>query len=403
MTRQPDSVLHHTEECSEAVPCVSVAFDDPERAQNSARRTAVENVLITATEMHLVPVTRRAHVESVARLLDQAYADYEIDELLDAVGALIESGRVKTDRLGRIAPATRARSPFDVARASRQARLAAEGLEDLPAPRGHGVSLSTREVVLSHDLLTVPAEQRLARRAAKGDRAAINDLVVQNMRLAASQTTPYYGAHGAMDRDDYLQEGALGLIRAAEKFDPARGFRFSTYAIWWVRQAARRAAADKGRVIRIPVHVVDRITPVRGFARAYEDLAGIPPGAEEIAESLEMNAADVDVLLEHPIDVASLDGCDDSDLVAGIEAVEDLSFQDLVSAAFQRSAIRHLLEQTLSPRERAVLGWRFGVEAGDPETLAVVGKRMGLTRERVRQLQESALENLRPHVDQFLD
>lgn len=353
--------------------------------------------------MHLAPVTPRAHVESVARLLDEAYADYEIDELLDALGVLIETGGVKTDRLGRITPATRARSPLDVAQTFREARIRAEALEDLPAPRGHDVSLSTREVVLSHDLLTMPAEQRLAHRAAKGDRAAINRLVVHNMRLAASQTTSYYGAHGAMDRDDYLQESAVGLIRAAEKFDPGRGFRFSTYAIWWVRQAARRAAADKGRVIRIPVHLVDRMTPICRFVRAYEELAGIPPVAEEIAESLEMDEADVDTLLEIPIDVATLDGCDGADLRVDIEAVEDSSFSDLVAAAFRRSSVRDLLEQALPLGERAILGWRFGLGSGDPETLAAVGERMGLTRERVRQLQERALGKLQPHADRFLD
>jgi len=175
------------------------------------------------------------------------------------------------------------------------------------------------DALTGHELLSQMAEVRLAVRAHDGDTAARNELVVHNVRLAAHNARAHHMSDGAMDRDDYLQEAMLGLLRAGEKFDAEKGVRFSTYATWWVRQATSRAAADRGRVIRIPVHMVDKLRPILAFRAKYKELCGLDPSVGEISQHFKLDRQEVNDLLALPFQVESLD----SELTASDRGVLD--------------------------------------------------------------------------------
>jgi RNA polymerase primary sigma factor len=244
-----------------------------------------------------------------------------------------------------------------------------------------------------YPLLTAREEVELAKRIERGDRLAKERMINSNLRLVVSIAKRYQG-HG-VPLLDLIQEGIIGLIRAVEKFDWRRGFKFSTYATWWIRQAVQRAVANKARTIRIPVHVLD---DERRIARAQDRLAaalGRPPEDEEIARELDIPIEHVLRVREAPRSVTSLDrrvGEDEGvPLHELVPAPEEPPFGEVeipLDVEALRSAVARLPE-----RERTVVTLRYGLE-GDPLSLAEVGRRLGLTRERVRQIEAEALERL---------
>jgi len=197
---------------------------------------------------------------------------------------------------------------------------------------------------------------------------------------------------------DLIQEGNLGLMKAVSKFEVERGFRFSTYATWWIRQTITRAIADQGRTIRVPVHMTDRIRTMYKAARRLEQNFGRPPTAEEIAGELEVEPSRVEWMLQVswvPISLESPVG-DEEDSEFGM-FVEDEITPPPSQTAYQ-NMLRDRVEQvlsTLSPREARIIRLRFGLENGHPYTLEEVGQKFGLTRERIRQIEGKALRRLR--------
>jgi RNA polymerase nonessential primary-like sigma factor len=376
-------------------------FDEVEAEARERRRTRICRLLAEAVDLHLSPVNRAAHFEAVRRLLDGAYADYEQGELEEALNSLLESGRIEADRFGRVLPRRRPNSPIDIARTFDRIKQLAAELGDTEPLSGFEASFSTRERVLGHDVPSAAEERRLTRRAAQGDRAAINQMVVGNMRLAAHLTRSYYRHTGAMDRDDFLQEGALGLIRAAEKFDAGRGFRFSTYASWWIRQSARRAASEKGRTIRIPVHADERLLPLLAFAAKYRETAEIEPSRAEIADAFDLDASEVDRLMELPIEVERLNR-QQGDRGDGHDPGVGPRFEDVTLVRLRASLLREAIADLLPDKHRAVLVRRFGLLGNDPETLDEIGRDLGITRERVRQVQQASLKVLRHRLGPVL-
>jgi RNA polymerase primary sigma factor len=193
-----------------------------------------------------------------------------------------------------------------------------------------------------------------------------------------------------MDREDYFQEACLGLIRAAEKFDATRGFRFSTYATPWIRQATRRAEADRGRTVRLPVHLFERVRPVRAWVREYEERMSALPNAEEVAKGLDIEVSRAKELLEVSQPIESLEA------PRSFTARLDRSW-----AALQRrdphpfeAQLTRAMMSVLSQRECRVLEMRFGLAGNEEHTLEQTGLKLGVTRERVRQIQSGALEKL---------
>ena len=274
--------------------------------------------------------------------------------------------------------------------------------ENVDAFADDSVRLYLREIG-KIPLLTAEEEADLAQRIVKGDKKAKDKMVEANMRLVVS-IAKRYGGRG-LDFLDLIQEGNTGLLRAVDKFDPKKGFKFSTYATWWVRQAITRAIADQARTIRIPVHMVETINKVLRTTRKLTTELNREPTNEEIAKALDMEPEKIDYVMRIKQDIASLDASvgrdgDDEDSVLG-DFVEDEERDSPEEAASNQILKEQLSEiiATLSDREQKIIRLRFGIGGGRPHTLEEVGAEFDVTRERIRQIEAKALSKLRKNKD----
>ena len=321
--------------------------------------------------------------------VSQVFPDAEenLEELDELYAALLENGVELTDQKDRLIWDTET----DGEDSSKENDDYVKDIAD------DSVRLYLREIGRV-PLLTAAEEIELAKRIAKGDKAAKDKMVEANLRLVVSIAKKYIGR--GLDLLDLIQEGSSGLLRAVEKFDYTKGFKFSTYATWWIRQAITRAIADQARTIRIPVHMVETINKLIRTQRRLVQELNREPLPEEIAAEMEIDVEKVNHILKIKQDIVSLEspvGDDkDSSLSEFIEDEDSKTPEESATHQLLKEQVADVLS-LLTPREQKILRMRFGLEDGRSHTLEEVGLEFGVTRERIRQIEAKALTKLRRH------
>ena len=342
-----------------------------------------------------VPAVKQTKAEAEAAVLEAAQpegdtvfaepvaapvvvADEDKPLALDEPPPGIDLVKAYLREIGRVALLT-AEMEVDLAKRIEAGLFATEKL------RQHNVGETKIPAAMRRDLVEIERDGEVAKR----------HLLEANLRLVVSLAKRYQGR--GLDLLDLVQEGNLGLVRAVEKFDYAKGYKFSTYATWWIRQALQRALADQGRTIRVPVHMAELITKVTRTRRDLTQSLGREPSSEEIGEPLSMTAEKVEEILRHGRDTLSLQapvGDDEAVLGDFITDVDSIDPQAAVETQMLHGQLSEVLD-SLPERSAIVMRMRFGLEDGRPRTLDEVGRHLGLTRERIRQIERDTLAEIR--------
>jgi RNA polymerase primary sigma factor len=355
------------------------------RADASPRRSTVETPLPDVEEMRALVADGREKgfltYDEIVGVLEEA--EVSKDQVEDFYSHLVELSIEVLDADGEA-----------LKRGAAQRDERAPELDLTVEPSLDSLRLYLREIG-KVPLLTAEQEVALAKRIERGDMTAKAQMVEANLRLVVSIAKSYLGR--GLSFLDLIQEGSLGLIRAVEKFDYRKGYKFSTYATWWIRQAVTRAIADKARTIRIPVHMVEKLNKVVHVERQLVQTLGREPAAEQIAEELRITADEVRDILrmaQLPVSLEKPIGEDEeSELGDFVEDEAASSPFDEASVNLRRGDIQRALD-ALPERERKVIELRFGLQGEQPRTLEEVGRAFGVTRERIRQIENNTLKKL---------
>lgn len=365
---------------------------DQRRAGVDQRVHAIESLIVATIRGSLRPLTKRELLAQIDLLLEGSWTDVtgrEVEMTLDQVSL----DGIETDHQGRYYAAQMPRSFEESLRFIAESAAWLAELEETEGSDCETVRNRQVTLLFRRPLLDTAREYIVGSRAGMSVDAR-NELIETNLRLARSVAGGWArSACASIDDDDMFQEACLGLIRAAEKFDPKLGYKFSTYATWWLRQAVTRALADKARTIRIPVHVVERLGKLRRVRRELGTSLGRDPTSEESAARLALTAEQM-LELERVefLDCVGLDELtEEADLRAATSGTESL--EDAAAVRVVDARVVEIL-MLVDAREREVLTLRLGLDGSEPLTLDAVGARFGVTRERVRQIESAALKRL---------
>jgi RNA polymerase primary sigma factor len=354
----------------------------PDESAEESSITGLEELIAAGRDRGFITI------EDVETQLDSSLTPDQIQELRTE---LTEQG---IDLAG--ADAAPSETEAEVKAAVPRGKAAAKAAEDAAAdPTIDSLRLYLRSIGRV-DLLTAEQEVELAKRIERGDDRAKQHMVEANLRLVVSIAKNHVGR--GLTLLDLIQEGSLGLIRAVEKFDYRRGYKFSTYATWWIRQAVSRAVADKARTIRIPVHMVERLNTITNMERQLVQKLGREPEPHEIASELKWPVSEVRELMrfaQQPVSLEkSVGDQEDSELIDLVEDKTAESPDEAAAESIQRETVWRALSM-LSDRDRRVIEMRYGLDGRKPATLDEVANELGLTRERVRQIEHSSLKQLK--------
>jgi RNA polymerase primary sigma factor len=356
------------------------------KSESTAPRAPVDDVLATDEAQRLLESglrDGRLDADEVALALDELELE---PSQLDEFYAALDEAQISVVHAGDEDPATPDQPEVEVARA--ETEITTDSLQ-----------LFLKDIG-KVPLLTAAQEVELAKRIERGDHGAKQAMVEANLRLVVSIAKRY--RNQGLPFLDLIQEGTIGLVRAAEKFDYRKGFKFSTYATWWIRQAVARAIADKGRTIRMPVHVVEKLNRIMRSERKLRAERGREPSIEEIARDVDMTTDEVEQIrrsAQTPVSLEKPVGDDDESEFGHFLADDSAPLpEELAETTLQREALRNILG-ALSERERKVLELRYGLDGHQPRTLDEVGRAFNVTRERIRQIEHQGLKKLRALAD----
>ncbi len=359
---------------------VKPVFDWDKKIHELTAR-AVARGFMTETEIiHALPELEEniPAVEKLMDMLDQRGIEVVDQELASVWQQAVEAARVKTKKEEQMAESYNLGDIYD-----------------------DSIQMYLREIGKT-SLLKGPEEVELAKRIIRGDEVARKKLIEANLRLVVSIAKKYMGRN--LGLLDLIQEGNLGLFRAVEKFDWRKGYKFSTYATWWIRQAITRALADQSRTIRIPVHMVETLNKYAQAERQLVQDLGREPLPEEIASEMGIEVEKVYQLKKISQETVSIDtpvgDSDEEDSYLGdfIEDPDSVTPQETAGRQILKEYVQGILKD-LDPREQKILKMRFGLEDGVTHTLEEVGKEFGVTRERIRQIEAKALERIKDHYN----